>query len=213
MNMEQDQTPSVPDVRVPVKVWGMDSGGHAFRVDATAHERSLQGARLDGVDSVLSPGEIIGVQCGDQKSRFRVVWIGQPNSSQAGQIGVKSLEVGRCIWPIDAPQSASSVRPNSGVAPREDRRQHTRYQCEGNVELGPVDSDVRTWGKLADISLDGCYVESALPASLGTELQINLHTKYGDVSLVSTVRTSVPNLGMGMEFSSFEMTVASAWRS
>ena len=202
--MNPDPSTSVRDVRVPVKVWGMDSGGHAFRADATAHERTLQGGRLDGVVSVLAPGEIIGVQCGDQKSRFRVVWIGQPNSSQAGQVGVKALEAGRCIWPIEVPQdTASASQASSTVSLRQERRQHNRYLSEGNVEMGPVGSEIRTWGKLADISMGGCYVETALPSKLGSELQIKIHTKNGDVSLVGIVRTAVTNLGMGMEFSGF----------
>ena len=84
----------------------------------------------------------------------------------------------------------------------EERRQHNRYLSEGNVEMGPV-------GRRSHVGKVGRYQHGRLlcgngpSLQVGSELQIKIHTKNGDVSLVGIVRTAVTNLGMGMEFSGF----------
>ena len=46
-----------------------------------------------------------------------------------------------------------------GTASPQERRQSTRYKCEGSAQFRVNGSDVHTWGTFTDISVHGCYVE------------------------------------------------------
>jgi hypothetical protein len=66
---------------LPVKVSLAGTNHLAHTVDITC-----EGARLGGLRTELRPGEIISLQRGSQKARFRIVWIRKlgPNEIQAG---------------------------------------------------------------------------------------------------------------------------------
>jgi hypothetical protein len=201
--MERDDPKDTRAGLVQVKVWGMDSDGQAFVRIATAHERSLHGARLDGISCIRTTGEVIGVQYGDRKGRFRVVWVGAPNSAQAGQIGIRALEPDNCIWPTDISQD--TARPAISGPARKERRQHPRYRCTGDVEFVVRGSGMKAWAKLADINMGGCYLEHTLAPSVGSELQLTIRARaLPAFTVTGQVRTSVPGVGMGIEFSKFE---------
>jgi hypothetical protein len=92
----------------------------------------------------------------------------------------------------------------STVVPAEipkDRRGSWRYECTGSVALRVEDSDVRLWGTLKDISLNGCYVE--MPNTFPVDTQVNLELESEGVRMIvgATVRASYPSLGMGISFS------------
>src|SRR5437868_15531928 len=84
-------------LRLPVRVWGMDLNEKPFTANAETVEISALGARLTGIASVKE-GEVIGIQYEGNKARFRVVWVGEPGSERAGQIGVTCLDNSKCIW-------------------------------------------------------------------------------------------------------------------
>ncbi|MGH9576816.1 MAG: hypothetical protein ACRD3R_05200, partial [Terriglobales bacterium] len=51
-------------VMLPVRIWGVDTSGHAFSQPATTLVISLNGSRLDGVRVPLAAGDVVGVQYG-----------------------------------------------------------------------------------------------------------------------------------------------------
>jgi hypothetical protein len=81
-----------------VQVRGMDRIGNPFVQSASAIDISQNGARLEGVGYLTLPGETIEVKCRWRKARFRVVWVGQIGTTEANQIGVRSLEPEKDIW-------------------------------------------------------------------------------------------------------------------
>ncbi|MGA9356322.1 MAG: PilZ domain-containing protein [Terriglobales bacterium] len=87
-----------------------------------------------------------------------------------------------------------------------ERRRHRRYGCAGSVELRVDDSDVRLWGTLKDISLNGCYVEMASTFPVNTQVSLELESEGVRVLAGATVRASYPSLGMGMCFSKLAPT-------
>ena len=191
---------------LPVKVWGMGSDGKPFSVTALASELSPHGARLDGVNSIKSVGEIVGVQYQEQKARFRVVWIG-PEGTPTDQIGVRALEPENCIWQQALPSALQQERlvgfTVAGVQQRE-RRQHVRYRIPGNVGFLALGCDRSTWGKLVDLSLGGCYVEVAMPAPKSSKVELRVQAQGMEFAVSGEVRTSVTGLGMGVEFTAFK---------
>ena len=81
-------------VKLPVRVWGMDSTGKLFNIEAHTVNITAVSACIEGDLQFLQRGAVVGVQCGQSRSRFRVVW------SREGRIGVHSIERGKYIWGV-----------------------------------------------------------------------------------------------------------------
>jgi hypothetical protein len=86
--------------KLPVRVWGMDSTGKLFSIEAFTVDITPRGARLEGVSCMLQRGAIVGVECGRSRARFRVAWVGHPGTSREGQLGIQCVEPGKYIWGV-----------------------------------------------------------------------------------------------------------------
>ncbi len=86
------------ELALPVRIWGMDTDGRVFSEDICTVDVTPVGARLAGVTTPLHVGSVIGIQHGNSKARFRVVWVGAPGTARNGQIGVHLTETGKYIW-------------------------------------------------------------------------------------------------------------------
>ena len=97
--------PRVPKtLRVIVK--GTDPRGHPFAQSAYTVDLSQDGARLDGIGFLTSPGQTIEVRRLWRKARFRVVWIGHVGSAESNQVGVV-LQSEKNICRVEVPKSAA----------------------------------------------------------------------------------------------------------
>jgi hypothetical protein len=191
---------------LPVKAWGMGSDGRAFVLNAVAYEASYRGARLDGLTCKVAAGDVIAVQYGSQKGRFRVVWVADPASERAGHVGIRTLE-DTCIWESELASFDQELRPPQSdplADARPDRRQYPRFRCPGNVRVSRLGCEQHIWAKLSDLSLGGCYIDSSAPEPVGTKLQLQLQVQDTKICAAGEVRTAVPALGMGVQFTSFE---------
>jgi hypothetical protein len=109
--------PRVPKTfRVIVK--GTDSKGHPFAQSAYTVDLSQDGARLDGVGFLTSPGQTIEVRRLWRKARFRVVWIGHVGTNESNQIGVYRLESEKDIWRVELPETAAATPPQNPKPPK-----------------------------------------------------------------------------------------------
>jgi hypothetical protein len=191
---------------LPVKVWGMDADRRPFVLNAVACEVSYRGARLDGLTCKLPLGEVIAVQYGSQKGRFRVVWMADPASGRAGQVGIRSVD-DNCIWEAELAYfslETSSDKSDPLAAARHDRRQYPRFRCHGNVQVSRAESGQHVWAKLGDLSLGGCYLSTPVPEAAGSKLRLLLHIDNNKIAAFGEVRSCVPALGMGIQFTQFE---------
>ena len=194
--------------RFPVRVWGMDVNNKPFTMQAHARDITSRGARLDG-DFRIKVGDTIGIQCGDEKARFMVTWVGEPGSSNENCIGVQCVEE-KYIWgtiPISLAASNGNDKPgSSGLAAvipiLSNRRSNERYHCNGGVDLRSRNSAIAVYTKLADISRGGCYLELLTPFATGEELdlEVNLPDFKLKLCAMAVVRTSHHMVGMGVEF-------------
>ena len=163
------------ELRIPmqleVRVWGLDATGKPFSQLAHTLDISGRGARLGRIAGPKQPGDVIGVQYGNQKGRFQVMWVGSEGTPAQGQIGIQCMDVGRCLWG-EALQGAAGqfgqgpeiLNPGttpaakaqaSGSKAHAERRRYARYQCQGGVKLRTEGAELGTWAKLADIGLGG----------------------------------------------------------
>jgi Tfp pilus assembly protein PilZ len=191
---------------LPVKVWGMAADGRPFVLNGVVHEVSYRGGRLDGLTSKLGIGETIAVQYGNRKSRFRVVWVADAGSDRAGQVGIRSVD-DSCIWEAElanvAPPS-DAKNPDPLAVARRDRRQYPRFRCQANVQVSRSESGPHIWAKLGDLSLGGCYVDTPVPENIGSKLWLILHIQENKIFATGEVRSCVPALGMGIQFTGFQ---------
>ncbi len=88
-----------------IRVWvrGMDRNGQKFAQSAFAIDFSRHGARLEGIGYLTWPGETIEVKRRWRTARFRVLWVGDKGTPQAGQVGLYALEPNKNIWGVSLP--------------------------------------------------------------------------------------------------------------
>jgi len=108
--------------RVPktlrVVVNGTDSRGHPFKQSSYTVDLSQDGARLDGIGFLTSPGQTIEVRRLWRKKRFRVVWIGHVGTTEANQVGVMGLQREKDIWHVELPEGEIDDEPGKGQPPK-----------------------------------------------------------------------------------------------
>jgi hypothetical protein len=77
--------------------------------------------------------------------------------------------------PSSTAQSAfrSKADPSPPATPQANRRRHPRYLCEGHAEVFLPHGALLFQGKILDLSLSGCFIESpALNLERGTHVEV-----------------------------------------
>ncbi len=182
---------------LPVRVWGMAKDGRPFFQNAEARNISSEGAMISGLEQHLAPGDTIGIQYEDRKARFRVIWVIDAGAVQKIQAGVQLLDGQPCPWrrelePVPAPPPDTPSTPSN-------KRKFERHKLRVPLELrGERGVPMQT--NATDMNGRGCYVETLLPAALGTPLTITFWIESEKFNAAAVVRASDPGVGMGIEF-------------
>lgn len=95
--MEQRSEPR-KDERLVVTIGGRDKSGHSFSQDAVASNLSKSGALLSGITKQVRSGDLIWVEHGSKRSRFKVVWVRDSESHQLIQAAIHLLKAEPCPW-------------------------------------------------------------------------------------------------------------------
>jgi hypothetical protein len=98
-----------------------------------------------------------------------------------------------------APARALNSKPSAKNQGPE-RRRSPRYRCQGSAHLRELESGASTWATFTDISLHGCYVETAATYRIGTAIALTIDVNGFRVESRGEVRVAYPNLGMGIFF-------------
>ena len=211
-------------ISLPVRLWGMDVNGKPFTQNASSVDITRMGARIQGVTCQIQHGDVIGIQHGSDKARFRVIWVARPGSRNEGQIGVHCVETGKYIWGAVQPSNAvdtwdpetargHAVGGGLGAAPapahkdvfandttREGRRRVPRYACRGGGEIRQPGMKTVVWGSMTDISRTGCYLETLTTLPRGAKCDLMLNIEGMEIRAGAEVRVSHPSMGMGLQF-------------
>ena len=205
-------------LELDVRVWGLDSSGKPFSYDCKTVEISGCGACLTGVTNV-QVDEVIGLQYKDQKSRFRVVWVGAAGSEQTNQVGVENLDPKKCIWVAvlengparrEIAKGTVAESPAGKTWPGTDRRRYARYPCSGTIRVKVQDVQVSMVLRLTDLSLGGCYAETMSPLPLGTPVSLQCNIDGSEFASEGVVRTCHPAMGNGIGFTAIQ---PGAWKT
>ncbi len=192
-----------------IRVWGMGADGKPFLQKAEARNISNQGARLSGIEHQLTPGDVIGVQLGDKKARYRVIWIIDAGHLLKIQVGVQLVDGQQCPWLDQLAQAETKPAPaETKPAPAADspqnKRRFERLRIRFPLELRD-NRATRMQTNATDISGRGCYIETMLPLARGTELNISFWIESEKIDIQAVVRACDGGVGMGIEFTGMDL--------
>lgn len=91
-------------VILPVRLSRGDANGQAAGQFLHTIDITETGARVGGLHTVIEPGQLITLQRGQAKARFRVIWTKQLSPSEL-HAGIESAEPDKNIWGFDLEQN------------------------------------------------------------------------------------------------------------
>jgi hypothetical protein len=203
-------------IELPVTVSGIDTHGHPFTQSATTVEISAHGLKLRGISCLRAPGDPVQIKYKHRTADYHVAWLGEFGTSLHGMVGLEGEEDARHLFadieldfrprldtyqvPSDAaPEPAALVAQPAPRTGQPERRRHPRYNCAGAASAWEKDQ-CGVSGRLNEISRCGCYIEMMSPMRVGTVIGLELVLGGRTIRLQGIVRTSHPNIGMGVEF-------------
>ncbi len=207
---------------MPLRVTFWDKDNKPALDTACTYDISACGARISGLRSrqetgEIVPGEIIAIERGRNKTFCRVVWVGNPDSEQRGQVGIQNVEIDRPMWEAELrdmdnvfdaiPREKISSQVNPGLRrTQENRRRRGRFEVIGAVELTPGDPNEKRSkvketgvGKLRDLSELGCSIETEMAPQLGVIVELILKIDNQELKVLGEVKR-VDYRTVGIEF-------------
>lgn len=100
--MNSLREPRVP-MQLRVEIHGTDWEGQPYRENTFTANISRTGTRLNHAASLRHVGQKIELRRGKEKAPYSVIWIGQPGSQVAGNVGLRLLDPIKNIWGVPLP--------------------------------------------------------------------------------------------------------------
>jgi hypothetical protein len=121
---------------------------------------------------------------------------------------ILSLSVGLAVSPADGNDAEQLLTEadrrmyleKQKQPAKKDQRLHTRMKCRLTVELHPQGSAAPVFGNLIDISLGGCYVETAAILAPGSVVKVVFSMDKVDLNAEGTVARIHPGSGIAVQF-------------
>jgi hypothetical protein len=98
----------------------------------------------------------------------------------------------------------SNNKSVKGAASTEDRRQGQRHTFSAAAEVAEVVSGARLSTRAADLSQNGCYLDSLNPFTIGTNVRVRILWGGAELTCAAVVRDSQPGMGMGVAFTDLD---------
>ena len=83
---------------IVVRINGRDKTGVSFTQDVLATRLSKSGALLSGVSRPMRSGDLLWVEHGGKKSRFKVVWVRDSETRDLIQAAIHLMNTEPCPW-------------------------------------------------------------------------------------------------------------------
>jgi hypothetical protein len=195
-------------INVAVRVVGLDARGHTYSHSVNTVNVSAHGMRIHGASFLRKTGEIVTVVYGANRLKFRVVWIGPPGTPLEDQaaLAVAALneDIGKLglLVPPEVDELEAGTSPSAELGDPFGQRHSPRYACDRGVQVWKQGEIVAIYGKLHNLSMTGCYIESPQPFPVGTAVRIAMSLFGMQVRAQGVVRSSFPAKGIGVQFTS-----------
>jgi hypothetical protein len=99
----------------------------------------------------------------------------------------------------------SSKRFN-GAATSGGRRQANRYSFSATAEVLEIASGTRVSARAAELSKNGCYLDTLNPFAVGSKVQLCIRWNRDELACCAMVRDSKTGMGMGVAFTDLDDT-------
>lgn len=99
-----------------------------------------------------------------------------------------------------ADQDALSAQPVSLEDEEAERRYSPRYECEGAAEIRVPAKGRLLRGRIVNVSLGGCYIETAAPLEVGTRVEVVLRVTGLAFRAAGEIRSVYGSAGVGVKF-------------
>jgi hypothetical protein len=197
---------------VPVRLKGQPRAAISEAENACTLDVTPRGARLQST-AKLEVGDVVWVERGTHRGRFKVAWVGVAGTPKQGQIGIECIEK-KFSWssdiraqndePYDEEGTATVVaepQPTTEDVPRaKENKTLRRHTCKGDVDVRSESGRMLVInGKLKDISGRGCYVLTPAPFAVKTNVLVTLRTEGLTLESPGLVRASDSG-GMWIDF-------------
>jgi hypothetical protein len=187
------------DVRFPV--------GAAVEVTVTLPQLPLFDGRtvryLAHVKRVsLERGEFIvgaSIQRCETLARTSVASTSKAQQQQAGSVGTPAAELTGPSWRRTA---GKADRRKVCNAKADDCRQFSRYRCATHAQFRVAGEGAILSGEVANLSLGGCYIQTANPSAIGASIELVLLMGRNRIYTQGRVTAVKEKQGMGVEFES-----------
>lgn len=200
--MDKRPEPRLP-VDLPVRIWGMDVDGRPFFQTATANNLSSEGIMISQISHLLKPGDVVGVQYGDKKARFNVVWVADAGLERKIEAGLCLRDDQEIPWP-----ELATPRPVLESTGQKNKRRFARHKILFPLEISFDDSPRSHMNASAtDIAGRGCYVQIMVPLPIGTKVRVKFSMGSQKIETLGVVRASDPGVGMGIEFTELDSKI------
>jgi hypothetical protein len=100
-------------------------------------------------------------------------------------------------------QQAVLPEPKSQATAEEiEKRHHTRFPVSASAEVVDAKTQVRVTGRVTDLGVGGCYIDTLTTLSEGSEVEVLLHWRGQNLHLQALVSYAISgrNVGMGLAF-------------
>jgi len=191
---------------LPIKVFTFQAGQAVSHLAHTL-DISRGGALISDAPYLDSPGQEVTIQYGEKKARFRVAWVGTLGTPTAGQAGLRALDGQPYIWDVELPTDISDEHEQPVVQhdrrQQDDRRSSPRFESGGGVQCWKEGDIACLYGKLANLSRGGCFIETKSPFPAGSVVRLQFIVSGVKLLAKGEVQTVRPDKGMGVSFKSF----------
>jgi hypothetical protein len=90
------------------------------------------------------------------------------------------------------------------VATLGERRKNKRYTFSATAEVVETVSGARLSTRAADLSQEGCFLDSLNPFAIGSNVRVRIHWNGTELTCTAVVRDSQPGMGMGVGFTNLD---------
>jgi diguanylate cyclase (GGDEF)-like protein len=167
-------------------------------------------ARMGGDEFVVVAPGLTGDACRAKTHVLREM--ARTAGKEVCREDILSLSIGQAVYPddgMDAEQLLAEAdrrmyMEKQQQPSRKNRRGQPRTVCRLTVTFQPEGSTVPILGNLSNISLSGCYIETAALLQTGQRVHVFYSTDDDTLENVGTVARSNPGSGVGIEFAQSE---------
>jgi hypothetical protein len=85
-----------------------------------------------------------------------------------------------------------------------ERRRAPRYPFIAEAEVTDIASRTKLSARTSDVSISGCFLDMLNPSPKGTEIRVRISHASATFTVLGRVLFVLPNMGMGVVFTSVE---------